>query len=234
MIAHRLTGRNLMPRKLVIFDFDGTLADSKESLTHMLIDFSALKGLPYDVDKLNFGYTNPLKYDLGWGVSLAEQPQLINEYIDFMRHSHSAKDVYIPRLFNGIVDVLDMLGSQYDMAVITSRDRASYETAINFHQINHFFPISRTACCVEDLQMPHKPIPDVLYHLLNETGHKAEDIVMIGDTVADIGLANNANAKSIAVTWGLHSKERLIAERPTILVDQVLNLPDTIRHLFIE
>jgi phosphoglycolate phosphatase len=54
----------------------------------------------------------------------------------------------------------------------------------------------------------------------------AARIVMIGDTVHDIGMAHAAGAASVAVTYGAHDPEALRASAPGAIVDSVPQLAD--------
>ncbi|MEA3266838.1 MAG: haloacid dehalogenase-like hydrolase [Candidatus Fermentibacteria bacterium] len=58
-----------------------------------------------------------------------------------------------------------------------------------------------------------------LKKVIKETGGDFEEKYVIGDTVLDIMTANHLGAKSIAITTGSHSREKLLAEKPDWCID---------------
>ncbi|GGE36750.1 hypothetical protein GCM10011391_14500 [Pullulanibacillus camelliae] len=53
---------------------------------------------------------------------------------------------------------------------------------------------------------------------------QSEEVMMIGDAVFDIQMANAAHVDSCAVTWGSHQENQLKAESPTMLIRHVADL----------
>ena len=66
---------------------------------------------------------------------------------------------------------------------------------------------------------PSKPHPGMLLQALSETGMRAEDAVMIGDTAFDMEMAQAAGIEGIGVVWGYHRAERLRAAGASHVVD---------------
>ena len=61
----------------------------------------------------------------------------------------------------------------------------------------------------------------MLLELFDELGVAASDGVMIGDTEYDMHMANNAGTAALAVSYGVHEKQRLLACQPLACVDNV-------------
>lgn len=221
-----------MSKKLIVFDFDGTLVDSKEALSQGLIEFSNLRSLPYDVEKMHIGYVDPLNNDLGWGVPFEQQPVLLAEMIDYAARQSIDHQRLIPDFFPGAMDVLAELARIYDLALITARDRPSTEIILRHHDTAHYFPAIRTLCCARERGYDIKPAPDSLHCLLRDTKHDAKDVIVVGDTTSDILMANNAGAQSVAVLWGAHPKERLEEAKPTVMIDTITDLPEVVTDVF--
>lgn len=222
-------------RKLVVFDFDGTLIDtgaSSRKEPSSLSVFSKNKGLPYDIDKFNVGYVDPLKYDLGWNVPFDQQPALMHEWEIFLSDQQVNHKSFIPELFDHIKDILQELAQKYDLSIITARDKRSLVAIMEHLGIAPYFSLYRSSCCMKQKNLRIKPAADAIHCLLSQSGHHINDTVMIGDTTSDIAMANAAGVKNIAVLWGMHPKEKLVTENPTLILEDIKALPQAIEKLF--
>jgi phosphoglycolate phosphatase len=221
-----------MNRKLVVFDFDGTLVDFMDSFESAVVEFSMARSIPYDVKKLTLGYVDPKKNDLGWGVPFDDQEDLLEELSNFMKMETTERQRFIPPLFSKMGEALDELAEQHELGIVTARNRESLNVVLNHHKILHHFPNMRTLNCARERGYPIKPAPDALYCLLKDTKHTLDDVIMVGDTTADIDMANAAGVKSIAVAWGLHPRERLLQSKPSMMAETIGDLPRIIKELF--
>lgn len=221
-----------MTRKLVVFDFDGTLIDSRDSFGVALKEFSEARGLLHDHDKLSVGYVDPMKYDMGWGVPLEQQEDLLNQLMDYIQEETLQHKKFIPPLFSGAVQMLSDIVHDYDLALVTARDRPTTEVILDQHDLNRFFPHIRTICCARERGYRIKPAADSLHCLWKDTGHGSIHTLVVGDTTSDVQMAHAAGAKSIAVTWGLHPRSKLETVTPTAFADKVSELPQLIDSLF--
>lgn len=220
-------------RKLIIFDFDGTLVNSQIVFDVALKDFSESLSMPWDAQKMAVGYVDPNKYDLGWNLSLVEQQAMFDQFCAFMDKRWEENDPsYIPVIFEHTLNVLQELKQSYDLGIITARNRHGLLQILEHYKMLEFFPHYRTHCCAKDRGYPIKPMPDAVHCMVTDTQHSLENIIIVGDTTADIGMANAAGTKSIAVLWGAHPREKLQTEKPTLMLEEMAGLPAAIRQLF--
>jgi phosphoglycolate phosphatase len=219
-------------RKLIVFDFDGTLVNSEPQFAQALEEFSNAKLLPFDIEKMKLGYVDITKNDLGWGLQLHEQYEIFEEYCTFMNDQTITHKRFIPEVFEHVIETLDQLKSVYDLGLVTVRDRATTLATLEFHGMNRFFPKYRTHCCAKERGYGIKPSPDALNCLLDEMEYKPHNVVMIGDTGSDIHMAHGAGAKSIGVSWGLHPSESVRAANPTLMLENIQDLPHAIKTIF--
>ena len=70
----------------------------------------------------------------------------------------------------------------------------------------------------------HKPNPESIFLLQQRHHFPLERAVMIGDATFDLQMGKAAGIKTCAVTWGSHSQESLLAEEPTYLINNVMDL----------
>jgi phosphoglycolate phosphatase len=71
-----------------------------------------------------------------------------------------------------------------------------------------------------------KPDPLMLLELMAERGKPARQVVMVGDTEYDLDMAVQAGVRSIGVSFGVHSKERMSGHGPLAIVDELSQLLD--------
>ncbi|HBF47174.1 MAG TPA: HAD family hydrolase, partial [Shewanella frigidimarina] len=71
-----------------------------------------------------------------------------------------------------------------------------------------------------------KPHPEMLHSLLSHFNVAADRAIMIGDSIHDLTMANNAGMASIGVSYGAHNEARLKTLNPRAIVDQPLAIPD--------
>lgn len=123
-------------------------------------------------------------------------------------------------LYDGIRELLVALDHpERFLAVATGKSRAGLERAFAYTGLKSMFHFSR--CADEGFPKPH---PDMLRKLMEFTAVPPERTLMIGDTVHDLDLANNASVVAVAVTYGANPAE-LLATRPSIAaVDTVSEL----------
>lgn len=219
-------------RKLLVFDFDGTLVESATQYATALKEFSDIRGLPHDATKMAHGYTHPETHDLGWGIALNQQPALLAELNEWFYNEVVTANRFMSTVFPNTMETLEALEGVYDFSIVTARDRRSLKATLEYYGMEKYFPIFRTLCCATERGYSIKPAADAIHCVIAESGHDLPDIVVIGDTTADIEMAHNAGVKSIAALWGAHPKEKLAACSPTIMLDDISELPASLTKLF--
>src|SRR5690606_9917315 len=172
-----LHGINWMSRKLIAFDFDGTLVESHIGYTQALKEFSEARGLPWDSMKMAKGYVDPWKYDLGWGLPLEQQVPVFEALNEFYFSEMNAANRFMPTLFENVLETLESLTVDYDMVVVTARERKSLHKVMDYYGLSRYFPYVRTKCCAFERGYAIKPAPDALLCVLKDTKHATTDVV---------------------------------------------------------
>lgn len=205
--------------RLVVFDWDGTLADSAAIIAESIQE--ACRDLDLAVPD-----ETRAKYVIGLGLKDAvnhvapglpaeKQLQLAERY----RQHYLARDPDI-RLFSGAAELLDMLeASGAWLAVATGKSRVGLERALEQTALQKRFHATR--CADEGFPKPH---PDMLLHLLDRLGVEAADALMIGDTSHDLEMARNAGVDALGVSWGAHPVEALEALAPRACLHKMADL----------
>lgn len=212
--------------QLVIFDFDGTIADTKEgiaeTLNQSLIHFGYVPVAPeriYGLIGLSLGTI--FERILGQEINKEHIETLIDNY----REIYDAVAPLKTKLFGGMEEVLDYLQKTKTLtAIATSKGLRGVTRMLDTLRIRDQFACIITDCSV----VKKKPHPDMLHCILNELGIASKDAVIVGDTVYDVKMGKNAGVDTCAVTYGVHGHDELSRELPTYLIDSPWELLEVI------
>ncbi len=179
----------------VLFDFDGTIMDTNNviimSWQHT---FRTLENREEDVAKLAQTFGEPLEYTLR--KFFPEVP--VEESIEIYRSFHRDNFGELITLFPGMKELLaEVKARGYKTALVTSRVGDTTRQGMEKYQIAEYFD---AVVAAEDTTR-HKPDPQPVNVALEKLGSKAENAVMLGDTLFDIMCARNAGVKSVLVSW---------------------------------
>jgi phosphoglycolate phosphatase len=205
-------------RGLIAFDLDGTLVDSRKAFRAAIHDYSAQNGLPPpDMAAIMRGYAEPHNHDFGWGVDRAEQ-SLHFDRCAYLFDNPAMYPAYSPGLFPQVRETLAMLELHFDLVVATARPMTAIDHIFKVNDIGGYFRSVRSHDDVAARGLKEKPEPDMLLDLMRELGVGPGETYMVGDTVMDMRMANAAGVHSVAVEWGFHPVETLLAEKPRHLL----------------
>jgi len=203
----------------VIFDWDGTIMDSTFSIVSSLQAACREVGLPIP-DKQQASWVIGLSLDraLYHCVPDLTEQQLPQFLAAYRKHYYEVDKTL--RLFEGMNEVLDALGSQQTrLAVATGKSRRGLDRALAQSALTTRFHTTR---CADETA--GKPDPQMLYEILEELALQPEEVLMVGDTTHDIHMAHSAGIDSMAVTYGAHDPATLAGANPLIMVDTVNDL----------
>jgi phosphoglycolate phosphatase len=194
---------------LIIWDWDGTLADSTGMIARALVAAAEQVGLP----KLNLqaarnviglGLRESI-YTLFGAIPNEQAQALAQQYTT----NYYAGEQDIP-LFDGAQDLIAQLTRRgYKQAIATGKGRRGLDLALNRSGLAKYVHASRTVD--ECFSKPHPQMLDELMDLLVAL---PERTLMIGDSTYDLQMAKNAGVQSLAVTFGAHSSEMLLKYDP--------------------
>ncbi|WP_020415198.1 HAD-IA family hydrolase [Microbulbifer sp. VTAC004] len=205
---------------LVILDWDGTVCNSESRIVACMLRAAERVGLPVLAPE---AVSNIIGLGLPEAVATLF-PEAVSEDKLALRQFYSeewmAARVEPLPLFNGVLDTLDkLLCAGHQLAVATGKSRRGLNREFKEHGMGHLFVASR---CADETAS--KPDPLMLSELLSETGHKAEEAVMVGDTVYDLDMAAAIEMPSIGVSYGAHCPTRLQECRPKAIIDEFSGL----------
>ncbi len=206
----------------IIFDLDGTLVDSlpgiAASLNHTL-EKHGLPTHPEGVVKTFVGNGMRMLVERGSGESDEAKIDALLE--DFKSHyaEHWDKGT---RPYTGITQLLSELQREgYQLAVLSNKAHDFTQTiARKIFPSVHFLVIQG-----QEDGIPHKPHPAGAFKIANSLGRNPHDCILIGDSVADVETAGNAEMHFVGVTWGYQNRVRLMEAGATRFIESPQGLP---------
>lgn len=216
--------------KLLVFDLDGTLIDSAQdlcsSVNAALCAFS-LNPLPDPAIAGFVGNGAPLLMRRSLAMAAQSTVEQVDEdlfdkaYAFFLQYYREHK-LDFTYAYDGVLDALQALHELHDapggaarkMAVLTNKPvRPARGICEGLGLAEYFLRIYGG-----DSFPAKKPDPLGLRSLMEETGARPEETVMIGDSKVDVETARNAGAWSVGCTFGF-GPQTLVENPPDVLVD---------------
>ncbi|MBN3860097.1 HAD-IA family hydrolase [Neisseriaceae bacterium PsAf] len=189
--------------KAIIFDWDGTLADStKQILSATLF---ALKKLnkpipPIEHIKKTIGLPHTEACDI---LFSDVTPELLEEFIKYYRRDYFKADNPAV-LFPDVKELLPNLAQKTLLAIATGKSRVGLDKGLEDTGVKSLFATTRTVN-----ECHSKPNPDMILSICDELGIYPNEIIMVGDTIMDLLTAQNAHSDAVGLTTGAHSIELL-------------------------
>jgi phosphoglycolate phosphatase len=211
--------------KAIIFDWDGTLVDSKARIVdamQMAIVENAMPVLTDHAIQQIIGLGLPEALKVLWpNITDAQSLQMQKCYVaNFSHHSKISVDFFDQA--HEIFEQLKQLG--YVLAVATGKTRRGLDEMLDGMDVRDVFDITR---CADETAS--KPDPKMLQEILNELNITHQQALMVGDTSFDLDMAKNINMDSIGMTHGAHESKILTASGAKALCHDLTDLLDWIK-----
>ncbi|MDO9204455.1 HAD-IA family hydrolase [Methylotenera sp.] len=188
---------------LIVWDWDGTLADSTGMITNAILKAAEQVGLPVLTPQaasniIGLGLRESI--EALYGEIPVEQAQaLATQYTA----NYYAGEREIP-LFEGVADTMATLNKRgFKLAVATGKGRRGLNLALEHSGLGKYFHSTRTVD--ECFSKPH---PQMLDELMEYLVVLPERTLMIGDTSYDLHMAQNAGVSAVGVTFGAQQAEQ--------------------------
>lgn len=212
--------------ELVIFDFDGTLGDTRQKIVAMLQRVMRERGLPVapdDACSATIGIPLTEAFlQLFPDMTEAEAEACTETYrVLFERY----RKQLVPDLFPHVREVLSELQRRkVRMSIASSRTSASLWAFLGDMGLDGYFEyvIGAQDCAA------HKPSPIPVLMTLEKLHVNAENALIVGDMPVDILMGRNAGCRTVAVTYGNSNRADLVEAGADYVIDDIAEL---LQHL---
>jgi phosphoglycolate phosphatase len=207
--------------RLVIFDLDGTLIDSRLDLVHSVN--AALRHihrpeLPEDVIASYVGDGAPILIQRALGGEVVDEA-LVRKGLEYFLSYYREHKLDHTTVYHGIREALGAIqrsgnGVPRKMAVLTNKPVNPSRAIVEALGLGSYF----SQVYGGNSFSTKKPEPEGALKLLAETGVRPEQAAIVGDSHVDIRTGRNAGLWTIAVTYGF-APHTLEGESPDVTLD---------------
>ena len=206
---------------IILFDFDGVLADTLEDMLSFAREACIQLGLPRNPTPADLGTLETMSF-AEYGRQLRLPPQYIDEFVSRCLQMFNQR-LRPPRIFKSMKQVVVEAAKSNTIAIITGNTTPTVETFLIENGLREHI---RLVIGVEQKGTR----PEKIRRAISELAQQGDTAYMVGDAVSDIRAARQASIKSIAVGWGHQSPSRLLDAKPDYLVKS----PQELLQLFIK
>jgi phosphoglycolate phosphatase len=200
-----------------LFDIDGTLLDSASDICgaiQQVLSTTSKPDVPFEFLKGYIGlHLLELFTDLFPDASASEIEAMIQAY----RTAYPARQHASTSVYPGVELALNGLPGLKSTAT-TKSSKTTQIVLERFGLIHHFGHIQGTD------EFPCKPAPDVLQRAMQGLGVTPADVLMVGDSPADMQAGRRAGVKICAVTYGYGQRDELARFSPDYWIDDLRQL----------
>lgn len=208
-----MTEINTFKPEGIIFDLDGTLADT---LPLCIVSFQeALKeatGKEYSREDV-VAHLGKSEEGIINSLTSTKQEECLKVFLDIYKKNHDI----CPSLFEGMTDILDLIhNNSIKMAMVTGKGKSTAKITLEYYNIDKYFEFVETGAQIGSIK------PECIAKIAKAWDMPTEQIAYIGDSPNDIRDSYEAGVKPIAVTWASTTKADTLKQlKPFILFEKI-------------
>lgn len=207
-----------VPVKMVLFDFDGTLADTFADGLEILNDLSKQFGFRRlegeDIERARDMTTRQVMKFLG--VPSRKLPTIAQHGVTKLKERMPAV-----RPFPGIAEMVqDLTSMGVRVGIVTSNSEENVNYFLRNHQIDGIEFVRSSSRLLGKAR--------VIRRAMKEFNFRPEDSLFVGDETRDIEACRRADLRCIAVTWGYNSERALSAQAPYRIIHSPTELKGSV------
>ncbi len=212
-------------KKVCIFDLDGTLTNTLETLAHFVnteIAKHGLSAIPTEHFRYFAGSGAQMLIHRALAYHNVKDESMEKIILPAYSAAYDADFLYLTELYDGIPELITELKRRnMQLAVLSNKPHQTAEKVVR-----HFFGTDTFHCMFGQREgVPRKPDPAGVYEILKIMPHEKEDCLYIGDTAIDMNTGNSAGLETVGVLWGFRERTELeeagadhIIEKPAELL----------------
>ena len=208
---------------LVIFDYDGVLADTLDDLLVFGQAACNKLGVKHLVTRDDLSNLQVMSF-ASYGRACQVPEHLVDEFVKICLNLFAEKKSP-PAIFAGLSDVIRRLSVNHVIAIVTTNSSQNVNAFLVKHRLDN---LVHAVYGVDSPGSKAQKISMAQNRLLEK--RTQESVFMVGDSLSDILAAKEASVTSIAVTWGHQSLENLLRGNPDYLVSSPHDLIEVIEQ----
>jgi len=197
---------------LILFDFDGVLADTLEDMLRFAQEVCNELGVSHTVIKTDLSELEVMSFAT-LGRACGTPDELVDEFVRSCTGKFAARKSP-PAIFDGLAEAVRKLSERHVLVLVTGNTEGNVRAFLEEYGLEGCFR------AVYGLDMPGSKVEKILM-AKSHFSAEGEMVFMVGDSVSDVRAAKETGVKSIAVSWGHQSVARLVRAVP----DHVVSLP---------
>ncbi len=215
--------------KLCIFDMDGTLVNTINTIAHFgnsALNKFDLDPIPTDEYKLMVGNGSDVlvrRMLEKHGKTMEQYPSLHPYYVDIYDNDF----MYLTEPYDGIIDMLKAVKKQgIKTAVLSNKDDSTAKKVAN-----ELFESGLIDLCIGAREgVALKPEPDAVFEIMKHFDVLKDECLYIGDTATDIKTAKNAGLYSIGVLWGFRDEAELKGAQADVIISDPMKIAEIAKN----
>ena len=218
--------------KLCIFDLDGTLLDTVESIRfymNKVLESRGINGISSEQTKVFVGEgvrVLSARALTAAGIDTASESgaDLADTVADDFTCEYNVDPFYLTEPYPGIPEaVAELKRLGLKLAVLSNKPDSAVQPLIKRYFGDSFDFILGAG------RFPRKPDPTSALFICESLGFAPSETAFFGDTMTDMQTANNYGAgKAVGVTWGFREKKELVDNGASVVIDSATDIPSSI------
>lgn len=211
-----------MTQKVIIFDFDGTIADTVDALVNiannLAVEFRYAQITPEELVRLrNLTSREIFNYS---GIPLFKIPFLLKKVKRELRNKIPELKP-IPGIQEALVELKDN-GNR--LGIITSNSKGNVKEFLKINNLDNLFEFIHPGVTIFGKNT-------IINNVMRQKHLKTQDVIYVGDETRDIEASKKAQVKVVSVTWGFNSEEALAKQNPDFLIHHPRELIEVIKNI---
>lgn len=206
---------------LIIFDFDGVLADTLDDMLNFAQAVCAELGYNRIPTPADLAVLETMSF-VEYGKQLGIPPQLAGEFASRCLQRFIEKPDP-PKIFAGMAQVFEQVAARHTLAIVTGNTTRAVENFLRENNVDQFvrliFAVDQPGSKVEKIQK-----------VTQQLAAATDAVYYVGDAVSDIHAARQAGVQMVAVSWGHQQPAKLLQAQP----DHMVYTPQELIELFKE
>lgn len=205
--------------KLLFYDLDGTLVDTREDIARAANHMLSQMGSPELTHDEIASFVGRGVYQLISGCLKSDDPKRVEKGTKIYRDYYSKHMLDHSRLFPGALEMLEQFKDRKQVVLTNKPNPFSRDILKALGVAGYFEDI-----IAGDSVYPKKPAPDAVFAMNEKFGIAKENGLFIGDSLVDIETARNAGIRIAVITHGFSSREELQSAAPDLVTENFTQL----------